>query len=144
MDAWVLWLIAAVVLAVAEVLNLSFFLFPFAIGAALAAIVELAGLGTPVALVVFAVFTALSFGILRPIARRHLRTPPQIRTGTAALIGRPAIVLERISNDEGVGCVRLDGEVWTARAYDEDRVFEAGTRVQVLEIRGATALVDEE
>jgi len=144
MDAWVLWLIAAVVLAVAEVLNLSFFLFPFAIGAALAAIVELAGLGTPVALVVFAVFTALSFGILRPIARRHLRTPPQIRTGTAALIGRPAIVLERISNDEGVGCVRLDGEVWTARAYDDDRVFEPGTRVQVLEIRGATALVDEE
>jgi membrane protein implicated in regulation of membrane protease activity len=144
MDPWVLWLIAAVVLAVAEVLNLSFFLFPFAIGAALAAVVELAGLGTPVALVVFAVFTALSFGILRPIARRHLRTPPQIRTGTAALVGRPAIVLERIANDEGVGCIRLDGEVWSARAYDDDRVFEAGTRVQVLEIRGATALVDEE
>ena len=89
-------------------------------------------------------FTALSFGIVRPIARRHLRTPPQIRTGTAALIGRPAMVLERIDNDAGVGCVRLDGEVWTARSYDEDRVFEAGTRVQVMEIRGATALVDEE
>jgi membrane protein implicated in regulation of membrane protease activity len=144
MDAWVLWLIAAVVLAVAEVLNLSFFVFPFAIGAAAAAVVELAGLGTPVAVVVFAVFTALSFGIIRPIARRHLRTPPQIRTGTAALIGRPAMVLERIDNDAGVGCVRLDGEVWTARSYDEDRVFEPGTRVQVLEIRGATALVDEE
>jgi membrane protein implicated in regulation of membrane protease activity len=144
MDAWILWLIAAVVLAVAEVLNLSFFLFPFAIGAAAAAVVELAGLGTPVAVVVFAVFTALSFGIVRPIARRHLRTPPQIRTGTAALIGRPAMVLERIDNDAGVGCVRLDGEVWTARSYDEDRVFEPGTRVQVLEIRGATALVDEE
>ena len=144
MDAWVLWLIAAVVLAVAEVLNLSFFLFPFAIGAAGAAVVELAGLGTPIAVVVLAVLTVLSFGIVRPIARRHLRTPPQIRTGTAALIGRPAIVLERIANDEGVGCVRLDGEVWTARAYDEDRVFEPGTRVHVMEIRGATALVDEE
>ena len=144
MDTWVLWLIAAVVLAGAEVLNLSFFLFPFAIGAALAAIVELAGLGTPIAVGVFAVFTALSFGILRPIARRHLRTPPQIRTGTAALIGRSAIVLERIANDEGVGCVRLDGEVWSARAYDDDRVFEVGTRVHVMEIRGATALVDEE
>jgi membrane protein implicated in regulation of membrane protease activity len=144
MDAWVLWLIAAVVLAVAEVLNLSFFLFPFAIGAAAAAVVELAGLGTPIAVVVFAVFTALSFGVVRPIARRHLRTPPQIRTGTAALIGRPAMVIERIDNDAGVGCVRLDGEVWTARSYDEDRVFEPGTRVQVLEIRGATALVDEE
>jgi len=144
MDAWVLWLIAAVVLAVAEVINLSFFLFPFAVGAAAAAVVELVGLGTPVAVVVFAVFTALSFGIVRPIARRHLTTPPQIRTGTAALIGRQAIVLERIANDEGVGCVRLDGEVWTARSYDDDRVFEPGTRVQVMEIRGATALVTDD
>jgi membrane protein implicated in regulation of membrane protease activity len=144
MDAWVLWLIAAVVLAVAEVLNLSFFLFPFAIGAAAAAVVELVGLGTPIAVVVFAVFTALSFGIVRPIARRHLRTPPQIRTGTAALIGREAIVLERIANDEAAGCVRLDGEVWTARSYDEDRVIEPGTKVHVVEIRGATALVSDD
>src|ERR671921_2273624 len=143
MDAWVLWLIAAVVLAVAEVLNLSFFLFPFAIGAAAAAVTELVGLGTPVAVVVFAVFTALSFGVVRPIARRHLSTPPQIRTGTAALIGRQAVVLERIANDEGVGAVRIDGEVWTARAYDDDRVLEAGAKVEVLEIRGATALVSE-
>ena len=144
MDAWVLWLIAAVVLAVAEVMNLSFFLFPFAIGAAAAAVTELVGLGTPVAVVVFAVFTALSFGIVRPIARRHLSTPPQIRTGTAALIGRQAVVLERIANDEGVGCVWLDGEVWTARSYDEDRVIEPGTRVHVMEIRGATALVADD
>jgi membrane protein implicated in regulation of membrane protease activity len=144
MDAWVLWLIAAVVLAVAEVMNLSFFLFPFAIGAAGAAVVELLGLGTPIAVVVFAVFTALSFGIVRPIARRHLSTPPQIRTGTAALIGRQAVVLERIANDEGVGCVRIDGEVWTARSYDDDRVIEPGARVHVMEIRGATALVADE
>src|SRR3954452_4103056 len=143
MDAWVLWLIAAVVLAIAEVLNLSFFLLPFAIGAAAAAVIELLGLGTPIAVVVFAVFTALSFGIVRPIARRHLSTPPQIRTGTAALIGRQAIVLERIANDEGVGCVRLDGEVWTARSYDDDETFEPGTRVHVMEIRGATPVVAE-
>jgi membrane protein implicated in regulation of membrane protease activity len=144
MDAWVLWLIAAVVLAAAEVANLSFFLFPFAIGAAAAALVSLVGAGTPIAVVVFAVFTAVSFGIVRPIARRHIRTPPQIRTGTAALVGRTAIVLERIANDEGVGCVRLDGEVWTARSYDEDQTFEPGTRVHVMEIRGATALVADE
>jgi membrane protein implicated in regulation of membrane protease activity len=143
MDAWVLWLIAAVVLAVAEVMNLSFFLFPFAIGAAGAAVAEFVGAGTPIALIVFAVMTTASFGILRPIARRHLQTPPQIRTGTAALIGRSAVVLERIANDEGVGCVRIDGETWTARSYDEDQVIEPGTRVQVMEIHGATALVAE-
>jgi membrane protein implicated in regulation of membrane protease activity len=144
MDAWVLWLVAAVVLAVAEVVNTSFYLFPFSIGAGGAALVALAGAGTPIAIVVFAVLTALSFGIVRPIARRHLSTPPQIRTGTAALIGRSAIVLERIANDEGVGCVRIDGEVWTARSYDDDVVIEPGARVNVMEIRGATALVAED
>ena len=144
MDAWVLWLIAAVVFAVAEVVNLSFFLFPFAIGAAGAALVALAGAGTPIAVVVFAVLTAVSFGIVRPIARRHLKTPPQIRTGTAALVGTTAIVVERIANDEAVGCVRLNGEIWTARSYDDDKVIEPGTRVHVMEIRGATALVDDE
>jgi membrane protein implicated in regulation of membrane protease activity len=144
MDAWVLWLIAAVVFAVAEIVNTSFYLFPFSIGAAGAALVALLGAGTPIAIVVFAVLTAVSFGVLRPIARRHLRTPLEIRTGTAALIGRTAIVLERIANDEGVGCVRLDGEVWTARSYDEDQTFEPGTRVHVMEIRGATALVTDE
>jgi membrane protein implicated in regulation of membrane protease activity len=144
MDAWVLWLIAAIVLAVAEVVNLSFFLFPFAIGAGGAALVALAGAGTPIAVVVFAVLTAVSFGIVRPIARRHRNTPPQIRTGTAALVGTTAIVVERIANDEAVGCVRLNGEIWTARSFDDDKVIEPGTRVHVMEIRGATALVDDE
>src|SRR3954470_6492511 len=142
MDAWVLWLIAAVVLAVAEVVNTSFYLFPFSIGAAGAALVALLGAGTPIAVVVFVVLTAVSFGIVRPIAHRHLSTPPQIRTGTAALIGRTAVVLERIANDEGVGCARIEGEVWTARAFDEDRIIESGEKVQVIAIRGATALVD--
>ena len=57
--------------------------------------------------------------------------------------GAGMAVLERIANSEGVGCVRLDGEVWTARAYMDDETYEAGTRVQVVEIRGATALVTE-
>jgi membrane protein implicated in regulation of membrane protease activity len=143
MDAWVIWLIVAVVFAVAEVINLSFYLFPFAIGAAGAALVALAGGGAVLAWPVFAVLTAVSFGVVRPIARRHLHVPPQIRTGTAALIGRTGIVTERIVNDEGVGRVRIEGEVWTARAYDEDKVIEAGTRVHVLEIKGATALVSD-
>ncbi len=52
-------------------------------------------------------------------------------------------MLERIVNAEGVGCVKIGGEVWTARSYDEDQVIEAGTRVQVVQIKGATALVSE-
>ena len=143
MDPWVIWLIVAVVFAVAEGINLSFYLFPFAIGAAGAALVDIAGGSAGVAWATFAVLTAVSFTVVRPIARRHVSMPPQIRTGTAALIGRTAIVTERIVNDDAMGKVRIDGEVWTARAYDEDKILEAGTRVHVMEIRGATALVDD-
>ena len=81
---------------------------------------------------------------LRPLARSHRRMPAQLRTGTAALVGRSAMVTERIHNDEDTGCVKLEGESWTARAYDADEVIERGKRVQVIEIRGATALVSEE
>jgi membrane protein implicated in regulation of membrane protease activity len=143
MDAWVLWLIAAAVFGVGEIATLGFFLAPFAGGALIAALVAAAGGGMLVSWIVFLVVSVVLLAALRPIARSHRRQPPQLRTGTAALVGHSAIVVERISNDEGVGCVRLDGEIWTARAYDEDEVIEAGARVQVLEIRGATALVSQ-
>jgi membrane protein implicated in regulation of membrane protease activity len=143
MDDWVLWLILAVVFAVGEIATLGFFLAPFAGGAAIAAIVSAAGGGIVVSLAVFLVISAVLLAGLRPLARSHKRMPPQIRTGTAALVGRDATVVERIANHEGVGCVRIDGEVWTARAYLEDETYEPGARVQVVEIRGATALVTE-
>ncbi len=142
MDVWVIWLIAACVLGVGEMHQGGFYLAPFAVGAGLAAIAGLVGLGGLVSAIVFLAASALVFTTLRPVAQRHRRLPPSIRTGAAALVGRPATVLERIANDEGVGCVKIDGgEVWTARSYDEDEVIPAGERVEVVEIRGATALV---
>jgi membrane protein implicated in regulation of membrane protease activity len=141
MQVWVIWLIAAGILGVGEMHQGGFYLAPFALGAAIAAIVSLLGAGAALSAVVFVATSTLVFATLRPVARRHRQLPPSIRTGAAALIGRPAIVLERIANDEGVGCVRIGGEVWTARSYDDDEVIDAGERVEVVEIRGATALV---
>lgn len=142
MDVWVIWLIAACVLGIGEMHQGGFYLGPFAIGAALAAVVGLLGVGGALSAIVFVLVSAIVFATLRPVAARHRRIPPSIRTGAAALVGKPAIVLERIANDEGVGCVRIDGgEVWTARSFDEHEVIPAGERVEVVEIRGATALV---
>lgn len=143
MDLWVLWLIAGVVFAVGEMATLGFFLAPFAVGAFVAMLVDLAGAGPAVSVPIFLLVSLASFALVRPIARRHRQMPPSIRTGTDALVGQSAIVLERIANDEGVGCVRIGGEVWTARAYEEDEVIDAGEKVRVIEIRGATALVSE-
>jgi membrane protein implicated in regulation of membrane protease activity len=139
---WILWLVAACLLGVGEMHQGGFYLLPFALGAAVAAVVSLVGAGALLSVLVFLAVSAVVVLTLRPVARRHRHLPPAMRTGAAALVGKRAMVLERIANDEGVGCVRIDGgEVWTARSFDDDEVIEAGERVEVVEIRGATALV---
>lgn len=139
MPAWVVWIIVACVLGVGEVFTLSFFLAPFAAGAVLGAGVAALGLGVELQLVVFLAASVALLGLLRPVARAHRGTPGALRTGTAALVGAPAVVLARVDHD--AGRVRIAGDEWTARAFDEDDVLEPGARVQVMEIRGATALV---
>ena len=141
MDEWVWWIVAAGLLAVGEMATVSFFLGPIAVAAVLAAVVAAAGVGLPVQWIVFILASLGSLAVLRPIARRHLRTPARIRTGTAALVGGPATVVERV--DRSGGCVKIGGEIWTARAYDDDDSFEPGARVEVMKIDGATALVAE-
>jgi membrane protein implicated in regulation of membrane protease activity len=141
MDAWIVWVVVACVLGVGEMHQGGFYLAPFAAGAALAAVVGLLGVGFALSAILFLATSGVVFATLRPVAQRHRRLPPSIRTGAAALVGRKATVIERIANDEGVGCVKIDGEVWTARSFDEDQVFDPGERVEVVEIRGATALV---
>jgi membrane protein implicated in regulation of membrane protease activity len=142
MEAWLLWLIAGVGASVGEILTAGFFLAPFAAGAFAAMVVALAGGPAWAQAAAFAAVTVACLALVRPIARRHLHQPPRLRTGAAALVGRTAIVLQTIDNDRAVGQVRIDGDVWSARAYDESHVIEAGTKVQVIEIRGATALVE--
>jgi membrane protein implicated in regulation of membrane protease activity len=140
-EDWVWWLVAAGVLAVGEIATLGFFLGPIAVAASAAAIVALAGAGLAIQWVVFIAASLGSVLVLRPIARRHLKTPASLRTGTAALVGAPAVVLQRV--DGNGGQVRIGGEVWSARSYDEDDAFEEGARVEIMKIDGATALVAE-
>ena len=142
MGAWLAWAIAAVLLGVGEIFTPGlFFLGPVAVAAAAAAVV--AGVGAPVwvQIVVFAVGALVSLAFLRPIARAHLRMPAAMRTGTAALVGARAVVLQRV--DANGGRVRIGGEEWSARTYMPDQVVEAGREVEVVTIEGATALVYE-
>jgi len=121
MPAWVFWVVAAAALGVAEVLTLTLLL----------------GL----LILAFAVGSLGLLTVVRPVARRHLRNPQQLRSGSDALVGTSGVVLERV--DRSAGLVKLGGETWSARAYDENSVIEPGARVEVLQIQGATALVLE-
>jgi membrane protein implicated in regulation of membrane protease activity len=141
MPDWVIWAIAAAALAGGEVLSLGFFLGLLALGAVVAAIAGAVGLSVELQVALFVVTSVASLAFIRPIALRHMKTPARLRSGTAALVGTRAVVLERVDADHGQ--VKIGGEVWTARPYDEDDVFEPGARVDVMKIDGATALVAE-
>ena len=139
MTAWIVWLIVAAVLGVAELLTTTFALGILAVAALVAAGVGAAHLGLPYQLVAFIVASGAGLGLVLPVARRHIKKPPLLRTGTAALVGRPAQVLEEVTGHAGM--VRIGGEVWSARSYDESTVIPVGRTVDVLQIEGATALV---
>jgi len=136
---FVVWVVAAVVLAIGELLTPGlFFLGPVAVAAVLAALAALVAGGIASA-IVFIVAGLLSLLVLRPIARRHVHMPALLRTGTDALIGRKAVVTKRV--DAAGGRVRIGGEEWSARAYLDDGVYAEGDTVDVVRIEGATALV---
>ena len=99
------------------------------------------GGGVALQLIVFIVGSLATVAAVRPVAKRHLQLPPAIRTGTDALVGTKALVLQRVDADGGR--VRIGGEEWSARSYMDDQVLEPGTRVEVVKIEGATALVYE-
>ena len=136
--SWIVWLILAAVLGVAELLTVTLTLGLLAVAAAVAGVVGAAGAPVPFQIVAFVVAAGAGLGLVRPIALRHLRQPP-LRTGTAALVGRSALVQQEV-NGHG-GRVRIGGEEWSARSYDETLVIPAGATVDVIQIEGATALV---
>lgn len=140
MPAWLAWALVAVGLAVGEIFTPGlFFLGPIALAALAATVTAAAGGAVWLQVIVFALGGFASLGLLRPIARAHLTMPRAIRTGAAALEGAQAVVLQRV-DDQG-GRVKIGGEEWSARSYVPDEVFDAGTQVEVAQIKGATALV---
>jgi membrane protein implicated in regulation of membrane protease activity len=140
MPAWVLWAVAAVLLAVGEIFTPGlFFLGPIAIAAAASMVTALLGGPVWAQILVFGLGSFAAVGVLRPIARAHLTMPRAIRTGAAALEGARAVVLQRV--DGRGGRVKIGGEEWSARSYVPDEAFDVGDEVEVAQIEGATALV---
>jgi membrane protein implicated in regulation of membrane protease activity len=139
MGVWLIWLIAAVVLGVAEIVTLTAALGVLAGAALITAGFAAIGLPVPLQLVTFALASAAGIVLVRPIALRHMRQPQLELFGIDALIGKQAYVVREVTDRDGR--VRIDGEEWTARAFDDTLVIPVGAAVDVMRISGTTAFV---
>jgi len=139
----VIWLVAGVLLAIAEMFTLDFVLIMLAGGAFAAALTGLATSSILAQVLVFAVVSGLGLLAVRPAIRKHLhRGAEPAVMGVEAIEGTEATVVEQVA--DGRGLVKIGGELWTARPYDATQVIEPGVLVRVVEVKGATALVWKE
>jgi membrane protein implicated in regulation of membrane protease activity len=137
---WETWLIAALVLALAELATLDFTLLMLAVGALGGSLA--AALGIPVVgavLIAVGIALVMLVAVRPPLVRWLHRNDVPLTSGTAGLIGRTGLVLERVTSLNGR--VKVSGEVWSARAADDGIVLEPGSRVHIDEIDGATVVV---
>ena len=139
MAMWVLWLVAAIVLGVAEIFTLTAALGVLGVAALVPAGLAALGLPLPVQLVAFAAAAVAGVVLVRPVALEHKNRPQLERFGVDALVGKRAFVLREVSDRDGL--VRIDGEDWTARSFYEDTVIPEGAAVNVMRINGTTAFV---
>ena len=140
-NLWAAWLTVAAVLGLAELASLDFTLLMLAAGALTAAGVAAFFPGLLwLQIVVGLVTAAAMLAAIRPLLVRKIHHGTELKTGSAHVIGRTGTVVKEIHPDGG-GSIRLNGELWTARPYDEVSTIAPGTRVEIMSIDGATAVV---
>jgi membrane protein implicated in regulation of membrane protease activity len=137
---WESWLLAAVALGVVELISLDLIFAMLAIGCVVGVIATVLGVPSVLTLVLALGSTVGLLAFLRPNLIRSLHAGPDLRTGPAALVGRPVQVLTLLAPGQS-GRVKIGGDEWTAAPYDEFDEIEPGERAEVVEIRGATAYV---
>lgn len=132
MEYYQIWLIAAIVLVIIELLTAGFGVICFAIGALFSALVAFLDANLVWQLVVFAVASVLSFVFLRPVLLRLLdKKSKDVKTNADALIGKTAIVSETVDPDKNLGRVAVDGDDWKAVSVDGS-VIDKGEKVQIV------------
>lgn len=134
------WFVSAAMLAIGEMMTAGFFLLPFAIGAASAAMLALAGVGVPLQLISFAAISLISLYLIQQFARKDTHGE-LISVGAARYAGASAIVTETIDRRAGIGFVRLGTEHWRATSLTDD-LIPAGVEVRVIEVTGVRLVVE--
>jgi membrane protein implicated in regulation of membrane protease activity len=138
---WGVWLGLAMLLGVLELVSLDLVLLMFAAGALAGMVADLANLGVPLQILAAVATSVAMLAVVRPTFVKRLHGGPDLKQGFEALIGEEGFTVAEITSQAGQ--IKVGGEIWTARPYDETAVIPVGAKVRVYEIRGATAYVDE-
>jgi membrane protein implicated in regulation of membrane protease activity len=136
-----IWSVIGVVFGLVAARSKTVSQLPMAAAAALAAISALLGVGLMASLFVFALVALIGRWVVEPVVRSRDAEAARVSPGVGTLVGEHATVVERVSNDEGIGCVRVANELWSARTQDDEPAIPVGAEVTVVELRGATAIV---
>ncbi|MFC0625455.1 NfeD family protein [Kribbella deserti] len=140
-NPWAIWAAIAALLALAELATLDFTLLMLAAGALAATGAAVVFPGLVWLQILVAIITAAAMLVaIRPMLVKKLHHHGELKTGHAHEVGRSGVVVKEIHPDGG-GSIRLGGELWTARPYDDVSTIPPGTRVEVMKIDGATAVV---
>ena len=139
MKIWWIWMILAAFFVVAEIFTAGFFLLWFGVGAAVAGILALFGLGFAWQVGAFVVVSGVLFAVSRRFAEKLTKKqPPGI--GADRFIGKEGIVLEEIDNVKNTGRVRLKKEEWRADS-ETGEVISVGNHVEVIRLDGTHLVV---
>ena len=139
--AWETWMALAILLGVAELFSLDLILLMLAVGALVGVVTALVGLPVAVQILGAVAGSVAMLAVVRPSVVKRLHSGPTLLQGHDKLLGKTAVVVTEVSREAGQ--VRIDGELWSARPYDDDVVIAPGARVDIFEIRGATAVVHQ-
>ncbi len=137
------WLAAFIVLIIIEAISLNLTTIWFAIGAGVAYICALLGIGFAGQFTVFVIVSLILLFFTKPIAQKYANKH-FIKTNVEELIGQTAKTTSVINNAEGYGSAILNGQEWTAISSDDSVIIEPGTRVIVKEIRGVKLIVEKQ
>jgi membrane protein implicated in regulation of membrane protease activity len=138
--AWQAWLALSILLGVAELASMDLILLMLAAGALVGMVAAMATLAGPLQVILASAAALAALALVRPTIAKRLHGGPDLALGHGKLVGKQAVVTERITAMEP-GRIKLAGEIWTAEPYDETVTIEPGRMVDVLQIRGATAIV---
>jgi membrane protein implicated in regulation of membrane protease activity len=136
----VFWLALFALFIIVEANTVSLYCVWFALGSLIALIPAITGGPFWLQLIVFAVISAGTLALFRPLFKQYIRNKKDICTNSDRNIGETAVCTERIDNVTGHGAVKLLGKEWTARSSDGS-VVEEGDKVRVESISGVKLIV---